>query len=47
MNEMVNVLYSIENAPMLLVIKKINIKTSFENPELLNITMTLSLVKAG
>ncbi len=47
MNEMVNILYSIENAPMLLVIKKINIKTSFENPELLNITMTLSLVKAG
>ncbi|MBI5187587.1 MAG: hypothetical protein HZA07_00720 [Nitrospirae bacterium] len=45
MNEMINIFYKIENAPMILSIKKAAIKTSFENPELLNITMTLSLVK--
>lgn len=45
MNEMVNILYNMENAPMLLIIKKINIETSFENPELLNMNITLSLIK--
>jgi hypothetical protein len=45
MNEMVNVLYSMENAPMLLLLRKINIKPSFENPEMLNITMTISFIK--
>lgn len=44
MNEMINIFYKIENAPMILSIKKATIKTSFENPELLNITMTLSFV---
>jgi len=45
MNEMINIFYKIENTPMILSIKKAAIKTSFENPELLNITTTLSLVK--
>lgn len=45
MNEMINIFYKIENAPMILSIKKATIKTSFENPELLNITMTLAFVK--
>lgn len=45
MNEMVNLLYAVENAPMLLVVRKINIKTSFENPEQLNLSLTLSLIK--
>ena len=45
MNEMVNILYNVENAPMLLIIKKINIKTSFENPELLDLNITLSFIK--
>jgi len=46
MNEMVNIFYKIENAPIILSIKKTNMKTSFENPALLNITMTIALVKA-
>ncbi len=45
MNEMVNILYKLENAPMLLVIKKTTVKTSFENPTLFNITLTLGLAK--
>lgn len=46
MNEMVNIFHKIENAPMVLTIKKAMIKKSFENPELLNITLTLSFLKA-
>jgi hypothetical protein len=45
MNEMVNIFYSIENSPMLLLIRKVNIKQSFENPELLSLTMTISFIK--
>lgn len=45
MNEMANFLYAIENSPMLLLIRKVSLKTSFENPEMLNIAMTLSLMK--
>lgn len=44
MNEMVNILYAVENAPMLFIIRKTTVSTSFENPELLNVTITLSLV---
>jgi cbb3-type cytochrome oxidase subunit 3 len=46
MNEMVNIFYRIENAPMVLTVKKASIKKSFENPELLNIVVTLSFLKA-
>jgi general secretion pathway protein M len=45
MNELVNILYRLENAPMVLLIKKARLKTSFEDPTLLNITMTIGLVK--
>ena len=45
MNEMVNLLYKIENAPMALSLKRINIRTAFEDPSLLNISMTLSLIR--
>lgn len=45
MNEMVNIFHKIENLPMILSIKKTTIKTSFENPTLLDITMTIALVK--
>jgi hypothetical protein len=45
MNEMVNIFYKIENAPMILTVKKAAIKKSFENPELLNISLTLSFFK--
>jgi hypothetical protein len=46
MNEMVNIFYRIENAPMVLTIRKATIKKSFEDPELLNITLTLSFLKS-
>ncbi len=45
MNELVNIFFRIENAPMILTIKKAVIKKSFEDPELLNISMTLSFLK--
>lgn len=46
MNEMLNIFYRIENAPMILTVKRATIKKSFENPELLNVTMVLSFLKA-
>ncbi len=45
MNELINIFYRIENAPMILTIKKTTIKKSFENPELLNISLTISFLK--
>jgi general secretion pathway protein M len=45
MNELINILYRLENAPMVLLIKKARLKTSFEDPSLLNVTMTIGLVK--
>lgn len=45
MNETVNIFYRIENAPMVLTIKKATVKKSFENPELLNISLSLSFLK--
>jgi hypothetical protein len=46
MNEMVNIFHRVENAPMILTIKKATIKKSFENPERLNISLTLSFLKS-
>jgi hypothetical protein len=45
MNEMLNIFYRIDHAPMILTIKKVTVKQSFENPELLNITLMLSFLK--
>ena len=45
MNEMVNIFYRIEHAPMVLIVKKSTVKKSFENPELLNLTLDLSFLK--
>lgn len=45
MNEMVNIFYIIDHAPVVLTIKKVTIKKSFEDPELLNISLTLSFLK--
>lgn len=45
MNEMVNIFYRIEHAPMILTVKKATVKQSFDNPELLNISLQLSFVK--
>jgi len=46
MNEMVNIFYTIEHTPMVLTMRKATIKKSFENPELLNISLTLSFLSA-
>lgn len=43
MNELVNVLHRMENGAAMLAIKKINLKKSFEKPELLDVTMTAAL----
>jgi hypothetical protein len=45
MNELVNVFYQIDHAPMILTIKKVTVKQSFENPELLNLTLIVSFLK--
>ncbi len=44
MNEMVNILYKIEHAPMILSVKKTTVKTSFDDPALLNLTTTIGLI---
>jgi hypothetical protein len=44
MNEMVNVFHKIENSPVLFVVKKADIKTSFEKQELLTLNMTITLI---
>jgi hypothetical protein len=43
MAEVIHLFYKIENAPMILAIKNVQIKKSFENPELLDIITTISL----
>ncbi len=43
MNETLQLLYKIENAPMILAIKTVAISKSFENPKLLDLTIGLSL----
>jgi hypothetical protein len=43
MNEMVNMFYRIGEAPVILSVKRATMKKSFENPELLDVTMTIAL----
>lgn len=45
MNEMVNIFYTIEYIPIVLTAKKVIIKKTFEDPELLNISLTLSFLR--
>lgn len=45
MNEMANIFYRIENAPMILTVKSAKVKTSFDDPTLLDISMDVTLVK--
>ncbi len=44
-NEVTNVLYALENAPMLIVVRRAHIKSSFLNPGFLDLSMTLSLLR--
>lgn len=45
LNEVVNIFYKIENSPMVLSVRKTTMKTSFDNPSLLNVTLTVGLIK--
>jgi hypothetical protein len=45
MNEMVNIFYRIDHAPMVLTVRKANVKKSFDTPDLLNISLGLSLFR--
>ncbi len=45
LNEVANIFYKIENSPMVITVKKTTLKTSFENPSLLNVSMTVGLIK--
>lgn len=42
-NELVNILHAIDDAPIMLSIKRTAIKKTFEDPRLFNATLTLSL----
>jgi hypothetical protein len=42
LNELVNLFYKIGDAPMILSVKRVTMKKSFENPELLDVTMTMA-----
>lgn len=43
LNELVNIFYKIGDAPMILSIKRAQVKKSFENPELFDVTMAVAL----
>ncbi len=43
LNELVNLFYRIGDAPMILSVKRVSMKKSFENPELLDVSMTIAL----
>jgi len=45
MNEMVNLFYAMDSAPMLLIVRRAEIKPSFGAPDLLDITITLSFIR--
>lgn len=47
MNEMIQLMVKIENAPMILTVKSATIKKSFENQQLLDITLAVSLFTGG
>ncbi len=47
LNELVNVLYRIDNAPVALSVKGITIRKTFENPRLLDVGLTVSLVTSS
>lgn len=45
LNELVNLLFTMDNSRMLLITRKANIRTSFENPELLNAILSVTLIR--
>lgn len=45
MNELVNLVYNVDDAPYLLVIRNVEMKTNFQDPERLDMVMTISFIK--
>ena len=43
LNELLNLFYRINEGPMMLSLRRVTMKKSFENPELLDVTMTVAL----
>jgi hypothetical protein len=43
MNELVNLFFDIDKAPMVLTVRKVSLKKTFEMPELLDVKMTVAL----
>lgn len=44
LNELINVLYRIKEARTILLLKRATIKKPFDNPQLLDVTMTIALI---
>jgi type II secretory pathway component PulM len=45
MNELVNFLYALDEAPVMLTVRRASVKRTFEDPGLFNLTLTLSLLQ--
>jgi len=45
MNELVNILYAFDEAPVMITIRRTAVKRTFEDPGLFNLTLTLSLLQ--
>lgn len=47
LNQLVNFIYHGEAGPVLMVVRELSMKSRFENPDLLDVTMKVSLVTKG
>jgi hypothetical protein len=47
LNQLVNFIYHGEAGPALMVVRELSMKSRFENPDLLDVTMKVSLVTKG
>jgi type II secretory pathway component PulM len=45
MNELVNFLYALDEAPVMITVRRTSVKRTFEDPGLFNLTLTLSLLQ--
>lgn len=45
MNELVNLLYNVDDAPFLMVIRSVDMKTNFQDPQLMDLVMSVSFIK--
>lgn len=47
LNRLVNFIYQAESGPALMVVRELSMKSRFDNPDLLDVTMKISLVTRG